>query len=328
MANIFEYLGKPADYRTEKKVVQLVKHYDDVNPKAEEGILHKKVQFPMYAQVKKDGVFAALVVHNEKARLFNRTGKRLTNVEHLEEYYSDMSWLGHIEDGVYFGELCCDGISLEMLSGIVNPNRVNPLDGSQIAARDRMAIFFFDMITLCEFISGHSHRGWLLRYHSLLLNMHKRSAVIPYSLIQDEETLREFAKKHIDKGEEGIVAKQDVEWKAGAKDWHQMKIVRGIHVDLECIGWEEGAGKYAGHVVNLLFRYAKGKTIKAMLGKGWTMEDARAMWLGLNGFTFTSACEPVGKIFHVSGLQPSSKNGVIRLPKVRELRIDKSEADF
>ena len=327
--NIFEFLGQPADLRTEKKVVQLVKHYDDVNPKAEEGILHKKVKFPMYGQVKKDGVFSALVIREDgQAAIFNRTGKRMTNVQHLEEYYSKLAFSGILGTGVYFGELCCSGISLEMLSGIVNPNRVEALDGIQIAARDRMAIFFFDYVLLCDFIEGESNLSWRLRYTYLRTSMTGYSAVLPYEKLECEEAVRNYAEFHTNRGEEGIIIKQDVEWKAGAKDWHQMKIVRGLHYDLECIGWEEGTGKYSGKVANLLFRFKNGKTIKAMLGKGWTIEDARIMWLSLNGYAFNREHNPIGKIFHVSGLQPSSKNGLIRLPKVRELRMDKTEADF
>ena len=127
--NIFEFFGKPADFRSEKKIFQLVKHFDDVNPKAEQGVYHKKVEFPMYGQVKRDGVFCAVVVYKGVVHLFNRTGKMLTSVVCLWDRLSKLQ----LSDGVYFGELLsyADCI-LEQLSGVVNPNRVKTLMKSSL----------------------------------------------------------------------------------------------------------------------------------------------------------------------------------------------------
>ncbi|CAM0030743.1 ATP-dependent DNA ligase [Vibrio phage D530] len=333
--NIFEFLGKPADFRTEKKVFQLVKHFDDVNTKAEQGIYHKKVEFPMFGQVKRDGVFCAVVVRADgKVAIFNRTGKRMTNCENLESYFAGAAELFTLDAGVFLGEMLSEECSLEQLSGVVNPNRTKGLDPEQKLIKHRLHIDFFDGVTICEFISGHSHKGYSARHWNLKQEMEDLATVLPYVNIKDEAALRAFAQKQISAGEEGAVFKQDVEWKAGAKDWHQMKVVRGIHVDLVCIGFEEGTGKYEGLVANLLFRYKNGKTVKAMLGKGWTHDDAREMYLNIHYGESVGMPEhkhvddPRGKIYHVYGLQPSSKNGLIRLPKVGELRHDKAEPDF
>lgn len=333
--NIFEFLGLPANHRADNKVVQLVKHFDDVNKRAEEGIFHKKVSFPMYAQVKKDGVFCALVISEERGvAMFNRTGKRLTNVERLEGYYTYLLTDGQVDAGVYFGELCNNRLSLEELSGCVNPNRVNPLTPEQAVAMLLSEIYFFDEVTVQEFIGGKSSRTYEDRFYSLVVEMCEHSDILPLHTVNNYEELKAFAELQIEQGEEGAVFKQDVEWLAGAKDWHQMKIVRGVSYDLICTGYEEGAGKYTGLVANLLFKLDDKRTVKAMLGKGWTHEDAREMFLnitypesiGMQGYTHKDS--PVGKMFEVYGLQPSSKNGLIRLPKVGELRHDKTEPDI
>ncbi len=73
-----------------------------------------------------------------------------------------------------------------------------------------------------------------------------------------------------------------------------------------------------------------------MLGKGWTLQDAKDMFSNLKvcewGNPLVCPCPPpptpIGNIYHVYGLQPSSKNGLIRLPKVAEERHDKSEPDY
>lgn len=316
--NIFEFLGVSSVLRKDNKIFQYVKHFDDVNPKADEGIFHKKVSFPMYGQVKRDGVFAALVVIHGQVGLFNRTGKPMTNCSRLKEYFAGCN----TPDGIYLGELLSRDCSLEQLSGVVNPNRNKPLEGEQISIRNNLHIDFFDHVTIDEFIEGYAGATFLERHARLHNLMCARSTILDLQVIDSISDLEWFAKQCIDAGEEGAVFKQDVEWLAGAKDWHQMKKVRGIHVDLECIGYEEGTGKYEGLVANLFFRYKNGLTVKAMLGKGWSHTMARTMFLD-------ALCDkgPVGKIFHVYGLQESSK-GIIRLPKVSELRHDKTEPDF
>lgn len=334
--NIFQFLGLPVNHRSESKVVQLVRHFDEVNPKAEQGVYHKEVKFPMFAQVKKDGIFSALVIRaDDTAAIFGRTGKKLTNVSKLEGYFSYLAASGSIDSGVYLGELCSNAkCSLEELSGIVNPNRTKDLTLEQTLVADRIDIHFFDEVTISEFKSGVSERKFSERYESLIVEMTGNGTVLPCSVVNTEDELRDFAKSAIKSGEEGVVAKQDVNWIAGAKDWHQMKIVRSVSYDLLCIGYEEGTGKYSGKVANLLFRFKDNKVVKAMLGKGWTHNDAEFMFdcikrVESKGVTLGAEAHiPTGRIYKVYGLQPSSKNGVIRLPKVGEQRFDKSEPDY
>ncbi|WNV56448.1 adenvlation DNA ligase-like protein [Vibrio phage vB_ValA_R15Z] len=327
--NVFEFLGKPADYRPKNKVVQLVKHFAEVNKNYEEGILHKEVSFPMYAQCKRDGVFSMLVVRADgKCGIFGRTGEQLANTENLVSYYEGLVELG-LDAGVYFGEMVTDcEYTLEQLSGVLNPNRTKELETrEQQYIKHNLYIAFFDCVSICEFISGHSHRKFKQRYDALFQQMTATECVLSIDVVNNIEELMQYADRLIKLGHEGSVFKQDVEWKAGAKDWHQMKVVRKYEVDLECIGWEEGTGKYKGLVANLLFRYKGGKIVKAMLGKGWTHHDAECMFHEIHGVP-CGFVHPIGKIFRVYGLQPSSKNGVIRLPKVGDLRFDKTEPDF
>lgn len=316
--NVFEFLGLSADHRAINKVVQLVKHFDDVNKKADEGVYHKKVKFPMYAQCKKDGVFAMVVVLQEEAKLFGCTGKHLKSCERLEDYYKTYPV------GVYLAELCNDDCSLEVLSGIVNPNRVNELDNAQALIASEMKLYFHDYLSIGSFINGYTPSTYLSRYYVLRSRICNSDNLLSLAVIDNEKQLRDYAEHMICCGQEGAVFKQDVEWLAGAKDWHSMKIVRGVSYDLECIGYEEGTGKYTGLVANLILRWKDGKQIKAMLGKGWTHVMAKQMFLDTHPLCEQS---PIGKIFEVYALQESSK-GVLRLPKTGELRHDKTAPDF
>lgn len=313
--NIFQFFGLSEDYR--RHPVQLVKHRDEVP--------ENKLTFPCYAQVKRDGVFAAVCVNSDGAvAIFGRTGKRLMNVEHLEARYEGFP------AGVYFGELqsMAVDIYLEALSGVVNPNRTEPLDfvGRQI--KDELYIDFFDMMTVAGFIAGKSDVTFVKRHEALkrriggLIKGH--DVILTIVQCNNEKEVQAFADKQIDADREGAVFKQDCDWEAGHKGYRQTKIVRMVSYDLTCIGWEEGKGKYAGKVANLVFKWKGGKTIKAMLGKGYSHDTAERMY---HDIKHGGELNVVGKIFCVKALQESSK-GVLRLPKVGEMRHDKEQPDF
>lgn len=315
--NIFEFLGLPWDHRNHP--VQLVKHMEEVP--------ESKRQLPLYAQVKRDGIFSATVVrHDGEVGIFGRTGKKLSNVEHLEARYACLP------AGVYFGELqsMAVDIYLEALSGVVNPERVNELDfiGQQI--KDELYVDFFDMVTLSDFIGGVAvatflkrHAGLVKRFHLYLQGACKYESVLPLTKCETWKEVEDFAQEQIDANREGGVFKRDADWEAGHKGWRQMKIVRTVSYDLRCIGWEEGKGKYTGKVANLIFKWHGTQKVKAMLGKGWSHEDATRMY---NEIKNGGELNVIGRIFTVYGLQDSSK-GKIRLPKVGELRHDKEDAD-
>lgn len=326
MLNVFEFCGLPKNHRASNKVVQLVKHMQEV-PVSK----HFPDGEPRIAQVKKDGIFAIVVKIRDGlggTAVFGRTGKHLSNCEAIASEFANDNTIGH---GVYIGELCNKSCSLEVLSGILNPNRTKVLSAEQEFIKTSNYIAFHDFLSLTSFYRGCTGLRYMNRYMMLVKELRGKEYIIPCHTLHTEEACKEFAEYHIDLGEEGAVFKLDCDYEAGHKGYRTIKIVRGISLDLECVGYEEGKGKYAGKVANLLFKMTnvntgKVETIRAMLGKGWTHEDAQAMWLALNGFGYTNSFNPIGEIFAVTGLQYSSK-GLIRLPKVGELRIDKDEAD-
>lgn len=304
MQNVFEFLGLPAEHRKSEKTVQKVKNIEEVT--------EKNKKWPMLAQAKKDGVYGMVVHDGLSPAMFGRTGKMLSSCEHLLDQYEKLP------AGVYIGEIVLPDYSLEVLSGIVNPNRKKPLDDDlYIDWQNNGGIYFHDHLTLEEFLNGESSRPYTTRFRSLCDH---GLPVLAFSVVASPDSAEYYAVQLIEQGEEGAVFKQDVGWEAGHKGWRMMKRVRHIEYDLLCVGAEEGTGKYKGKVVNLIFRWRNGGTIKAMLGKGWTHEDARRMWTNYHD-------TPEGLTYRVYGLQDSSK-GKIRLPKVGEARIDKETPDY
>ena len=313
--SIFEFLGKRSDHRKDNKVTQLVKHYDEVSDK------HKGKTW--LGQIKKDGVCSLTVVKGKNIKVFSRTGKEFTNTKHLIQDIGRLK----LTDGVYMGELCCSFVSLEVLSGIVNPNRVNPIPQEYINIPEVLEMYWFDRLSIEEFIDGKSNLDFLERYTALSQDVMYASdksnllEVLKCELLEDRD-IEKFKSEAISEGEEGIIIRDPLaNWEAGHKGWRVMKKVRGVDYDLRCVDMEEGTGKYEGKVANLIFKWKNGLEIKAMLGKGWTHVMAQAMYES-NG----QLESPIGKIFQVYALEESSK-GKLRLPKVGEVRFDKDHSD-
>lgn len=310
--NVFEYLGLDANHRPKNKVVQLVKHFNEV-PAA-------KIKYPLIGQPKKDGVFGLVVVDVHKAAVFGRTGEKLSNTDELGAKFINEFMMR----GIYIGEvLSHHPCSLEELSGVLNPNRVNELDENQKLIADNLYIALHDMITVTNFIEGKFVTAYQHRYNILVQQTADTAFehdVIPITTIYDEQQKSKFTEACLAAGEEGACYKQPNEgWLAGHKGYRSMKEVGRVDYDLMCIGIEEGEGKYAGLVANLIFRWKGGTTIKAMPGKGHTHESCRKMFL--------DPTLAIGRIWRVKGLMNSSK-GKVRLPKVEEERHDKVKADY
>ena len=328
--NIFQLLGLPADHRKEAKVTQLVKHFDEVTAK-------NKVNKRYAIQLKEDGVCAITIIRDGVATIFSRTGRKFTNTFNL---CYDISAFG-LRDGVYFGEMVCDLVSLEVLSGATNPNRVKALthkDAGYVVLRN-LRMRFFDLVSIESFIEGASQTPFQTRYNNLVerIGASKRTdtvSVINLVPVIDEEQIDAFLNHLVSQDEEGLVVIDlDADWVAGHKGWRKMKKVRGCDYDLLCIGYEDGKGKSKGLVANLFFRWKDGKTIKCSLGKGWTHQMAREMFEAaqmcdnvVTRCKHTCDSSPVLKVFQVYALEESSK-GKLRLPKVGEQRHDKLIAD-
>ena len=284
---------------------QLVRHYEDVHEK------HKK--FPVWLDIKYDGVFCAVIVDRGEYSFVSRTGKLFYGLDKVGLSIPD-------DDGVWIGELINDPISLELLSGLVNPNRVNSWTEAEEHAMGFARIIFHDALTLEEFKAGQT----TVRYM-------ERRARLPFYvewsagwLVGTLEELNSAAKEVIGNGGEGICIKHlDAMWVAGHKGWHVTKIVRDIHLDLQCLAVDTGKGKRAGQIARLQFSYGD-RTFWADLGKGWT--DERRIELTY-AWENNAPHNPIGKVFHVKALQVSSK-GVLRLAKVQEMRVHKDYEDI
>lgn len=283
----------------------------------------RKLKWPAIIQDKEDGVYAAFIVSAGEVLIVSRTMRPLQNVQHLSRSPDRYIRPGY-QAGVFIAELVHPELSLEELSGILNPNRVEPLSSAMFSQALRVYPKFHDLIPLSDWVAGHCHSSYTARLEGLRHSLDFPAEDVVRSMhCTDLANFEEQAAAVIADGGEGVVLKQlDAPWVAGKKDFNYTKRVRELHVDLRCTGATYGKGKREGLIARLHFEY-KGKPFAADLGKGWT--DERRVELTA-AFELDSLWNPVGKVFHVKALQESSR-GVLRLPKVMEMRIDKEVPD-
>lgn len=307
--------------RTESNLFQKVKHLGELSAK---GTKYLQASKRLITQVKEDGVHCAVVVQpyysTFRIGLFSRTGKAFTCVRHMVSLLTEQALAGNLGAGVYFGELVCPKLTLEELSGLVNPNRkATPDDWDQ----GGLSLRLFDHLTLTEFLDGHSDRYYENRLSACNFDPNSEIGSIMQQVtthfVPDLDSTGPIFDEVTAAGGEGVVIRDaEAPWEAGHKGHYAVKRVRDVSYDLLCIGAESGKGKREGLVAKLLFRWRDGKTLKADLGKGWT-DDKRP--------SIEDAGTLIGGVYRVYGLQDSSK-GLIRLAKVGERRIDKTEPDY
>ena len=297
--------------KNSKSPVQLVKHYDEV--------LQKNLKWPAWAEQKEDGVWCGVVVCGGEFTFFSRTGN---------EFYSGIAGLElqtpllYAKDGLYIAELVNPTLSLEELSGLVNTNRKTPWTKYERGVMDGCCLRLHDYVPLPHLLAGEC--GWPLaaRRHALERNADGKY-IIPGTLVHTDEQWRAFAQMQVDTGREGAVLKQmDADWVAGHKGYRVTKLVKGLDVDLRCVGVSlDGKGKRAGTLAKIMVSY-KGKVVGADLGKGWTDEKRAALLAEYQ----EDPDSVVGRVWHVHALQEGSAGG-LRLPKAMSRRIDKTVAD-
>lgn len=290
---------------TRAEVVQLMKHASECKL--------DKVKWPVAGEVKEDGNYCFVLVLDGKHYAFGRSGLRFTNLGFIESQFAGCS------NGVFMGEVVNDKLELEQLSGVISPNRVNPLEAdiAQIHA-EHTTMRLFDYILPTNLVAGISTVPYTERRAQLTAANKTNFTEIPYELLHSELEMEAHARELIRQGKEGGCYKvANSDWRAGRRDYHSMKIVKEVSFDLECIRVEDGKGKRLGIVANMFFRWRNGKELKADLGKGWT--DAKRLEAYEN--------PPIGRVFRVTAMGDSSSNGLLRKAKVQEERFDK-KADY
>lgn len=249
---------------------------------AHDGANHEsKIAGKKLLEIKLDGVRVITIVNMENRTVtqYSRNGKLLENFSHITAALE-----ANIDD--FERSMVLDG---EMISTSFQALMTQVRRKSDVKTDDAV-LMLFDILPLSEFLTGKStlgqrRRSNLLQSFRPIFNKVGNIEVVDYTEVNLDEyagevLFREFNKKAIDDGFEGIMIKEpDAKYECKRSvSWLKQKPF--IEVSLEVINVEEGTGKNVGRLGALVCSGVDdGKTIVVNVGSGFT-DDLRIEFWG------------------------------------------------
>jgi ATP-dependent DNA ligase len=286
------------------------------NPYDEKTIAN--IQFPAYSQTKLDGARCALVCRDGKVTALSSSGREI-------EVHNQFDWCSYHFDGyVVDGELLVvepSGKFMERKKGNGIVNRA--VKGTIPVEQAKQLIFVaFDCIEYDvwsgKYLCTETYRDRLTRLTQKQLR-HNMSVVETLVVESEGEAVRHF--KHLMVlGEEGTILKNMDSFWEGKRSKDCVKFKGIISCDLVVTGVEEGTGKFAGKLGNLICESADG-LVKVNVGSGFTDAERE---MNMN-FWLQRVVEVVYNE-RIKGKTEDAKWSLF-LPRFGRVRIDKNVAD-
>lgn len=281
-------------------------------------------------QQKFDGVFAA--IQRSTGKVFSRTGKEFfipqdsklaEHLRYLNKQYEDAG-VEYPEDYI-LAEVVATDLTLEELSGLLNPNRKQEWD---VAAKQANW-----QLHLHDWVQLDAEGCCNLSYHQRLLELGylvKENAHIAIVATLELPDTKELAQQWLDnasknliaEGAEGVVLKDPLgTYQKGKRSKQQLKLVREHTEDVRIVAAEYGKGKREKQLARFRCQSLDNPEMQfwSDLGAGWDDEARDAM-------TYAYEQDPstvLGTVWVVKGLQKSSTGKAVRLPKLQYRRFDK-----
>lgn len=315
-----------------EKLLRIYTHHANYCLDVEDVNYSKLAHGEWYIEDKKDGVYANIFVltsadgYHKEVRAFSRDGKSLSNLQWVERCFA------YAPCGVYMGEaLIINGV-FEDASRFFNPNVVNQLD---LQPGQSSFISLFDYVSIESFMSGkceipyHRRKSQLKWIHKEYLDYRLTEVIEDYNCESFNEALQ-LATMHVDTRAdlEGVVLRHaDSIWKRGVRNEDTIKLVRYRFYDLRVVSIKVGKGKHACVVGALVVAWkAFGKKENPYIKipvDGKISYDQRREWY----VKHSANAYLEGKIAKVRAKGLTNK-GMLRQPKLIEIRWDKREADL
>lgn len=275
-----------------------------------------------YAQHKIDGVFAALDLSS--GDLYSRTGKLLyvqaeSALSRTIQKLTSHAYANELT-GLLIAEVICSGYSLEQLSGLLNPLRVQAWE--DYVCNSEWRVHLHDWVQLTE---DKDIRDYATRYTELCTHfgaVTEGAPLIASTVLKDNAHAEAVFQDYIGRGGEGIVVKNpDGTYQMGKRSNQQLKMVREHTEDVRIISAGYGKGKRSKQLARFECQSLDNPEIRFWADLGAGYDDAFRDDL-------TAAYEAVpesvvGTVWVVKGLQRSSTGKAVRLPKLQYRRFDK-----
>lgn len=292
--------------RDKSHLVQLCLPREKMNTK-------KTPQFPLMYSEKLDGVFCFALCDLTSVHIFSRTGEEYLSLEHLKpELYDISKTLG--TDIIIF-EGYAKGVPQPTISGWCRDTK---------AQHYEVGAYVHDALSLDEFWGTCEARPYEERSQELnrieFWQSYHHTFLVPQFFAYTWSEIDKAAERVWNAGGEGLVVRDpSVGYLPGKRNETMMKVKKDISYDLKVLSLQEGTGKYTGMVGALVCQFRDGKEV--IVGTGLTDAQRKRWW---SEFFYD---EVVGKIVQIDAMSESTK-GVLREPRFKGIRLDKTEGDF
>lgn len=257
----------------------------------------KRVSFPVYADIKLDGI--RCIADMSKKKLVSRNGKEFKNypfiLKELEQLRNEVTKIdgeivmGHFQDLMRTVSRKEDGIEL---------------------AKD--AVYnIFDVIVDDAKLSGRLHILDELQKEIVEKNL-THLKIIKGKEISDEKELLDYYNEKLEEGYEGIMVKQIDAVYEYKRSYSWMKMKPEHTEDLKIIGYKNGSGKYKNLLGAVVCELSNGSEVH--VGSGFSDDEREKYWKQKD--------ELPGRIVEVK-YQEKTKDGSLRFPVFIRFRPDK-----
>lgn len=278
----------------------------------------KHINFPAFLQVKADGTYRTFVVE-----YFNNS-KLVTAYSRSSEEYSHpqiFNELKNLPQGAYIGELIVN-INDKTLDAAEIRYKSNGLLNSKNPPED-VKFIVWDYLTLQELQKKSSNTPYKERFETLSKYVKdcKNIEIIKSFVVLEYKEAQDLTRNLISAGEEGSVLKDFNAPFEGKTSNYQIKLKQEIEVDLECVGFTEGNGRFKNTFGAILFKSADNK----VQGQCSGLPDNLRNEISKNKESY------IGKIFSVKAndltKSKTSETYGLMHPQFKGFRNDKTIAD-
>ena len=275
----------------------------------------KNIRFPAMIQIKADGTYRTFIKKGDSVQAFSRSGE---SYDHPKVY----SALLNLPDGAYIGELICNEV--EGANSTEIRYKSNGLLNS-LTPPENVTFYMWDYLTLEEFENGNSKTPYKERFEFVWRLTESLESdtltVVRTRVIDNIEAANEYLNTWLKEGEEGAILKNcDAVFKNGTST-EQIKLKPEIEVEVRCIDFTEGNGKFKDTFGAIVF-----KTDDDLIqGKVSGISDAERVEI------FKNSSKYLNKVFTVkaTALTKSEDSEIYALmhPRFNGFREDKDYTD-